>query len=432
MNNLQHLEDHLKSQAKKLRATGAHVLKVTWKAFNAKGAGPPTDPSFGENFAKWIYSLPQVGYGDWQETELTATEMEHSLYDLKCGSRYQFYVTAFNTVGRGNPSDILRTKTEGRAPVAPDKQSMLTVNQTCASVHLDAWHDGGCPLTSFAVRYRQQRQQVWNLVTEGGPDGAGRSHDKLRSQVILDDLIPGTWYRLQVTAHNEAGSTDAEYTFVTNPVSSDSVPSYPVNDDTTQELPLYLDINILVPAAVSRCCHSTGHPGLCHYVQKEALKDTNQTGGNSDTYNSRKCQIHESVQMTKMEKSSLKKTLSGSGSRGDYYPTPYATTRISAEEQKEAAARQAMEEPLYATVKRTPRPPRSDFHVYHYPGEMPEFFIQGSCLDDMGASSSSVLWKESADATLKDDYHSDQLLAGSKYFSFIPPIFFYTERKFFK
>ncbi|GFU44833.1 uncharacterized protein NPIL_276552 [Nephila pilipes] len=71
----------------------------------------------------------------------------------------------------------------------------------------------------------------------------------------------------------------------------------------------------------------------------------------------------------------------------------------------------AMEEPLYATVKRTPRPPRSDFHVYHYPGEMPEFFIQGSCLDDVGASSSSVLWKESAEATLKDEYHSDQLLA---------------------
>ncbi|GBM30378.1 hypothetical protein AVEN_21490-1 [Araneus ventricosus] len=65
------------------------------------------------------------------------------------------------------------------------------------------------------------------------------------------------------------------------------------------------------------------------------------SGGNSDTYSNRKCQVHESVQMTKMEKSSLKKTLSGSGSRGDYYPTPYATTRISAEEQKEQAARQS-------------------------------------------------------------------------------------------
>ncbi|CAL1276560.1 unnamed protein product [Larinioides sclopetarius] len=45
---------------------------------------------------------------------------------------------------------------------------------------------------------------------------------------------------------------------------------------------------------------------------------------------------------------------------------------------------------------------------------MPEFFIQaskGSCLDDVGASSSSVLWKESPETALKDEYHSDQLLA---------------------
>ncbi|GFQ91127.1 hypothetical protein TNCT_53491 [Trichonephila clavata] len=30
--------------------------------------------------------------------------------------------------------------------------------------------------------------------------------------------------------------------------------------------------------------------------------------------------------------------------------------------------RRLQEEPLYATVKRTPRPPRSDGHIYHCPG----------------------------------------------------------------
>lgn len=117
--------------------------------------------------------------------------------------------------------------------------------------------------------------------------------------------------------------------------------------------------------------------------------------------------------MTEVEKSSLKKALSGPVTRGDYYPTPYATTRISSEEQKEAANRQVMDEPLYATVKRTPRPPRSDFHVYHYPGEMPEFFLQaakGACLDDVEASSSTAHWKELPESKLKDDFH-DQLIS---------------------
>ncbi|KFM68992.1 Down syndrome cell adhesion molecule-like protein Dscam2, partial [Stegodyphus mimosarum] len=343
--------------------------------------------------------------GDWQETELSASEMVYGFTDLKCGSRYQFYVTAFNAVGRGIPSDIVRTKTDGRAPVAPDKQSMLSTNQTSASVHLDAWHDGGCPLTSFAVRYRQQRQQIWNLVTEGGPEGSSRSQDRLRHQVVLDDLVPGTWYRLQVTAHNEAGSTDAEYTFVTSPLTADAPPSYPVNEESAQELPLYLDINILVPAAVSLAVVIALIILVCVIVYKRNTQDTNHAGGNSDTYSNRKCQVHESVQMTEVEKSSLKKALSGPVTRGDYYPTPYATTRISSEEQKEAAARQAaMEEPLYATVKRTPRPPRSDFHVYHYP------VGKGSCMDDVGASSSSVLWKENPDSKLKDEYHHDEML----------------------
>ncbi|XP_054706600.1 cell adhesion molecule DSCAML1-like [Uloborus diversus] len=494
-------------QKVKVRATGAHAIKVTWKpprqdlqygtvegyyvgykelgskeafiyktlrakgaegfieetqlsslrklteyavivqAYNAKGASPPSDEvivktlendppgsptikvvfknhtSIGVAWEQSEIENPVQGYilhykwelGDWQEIRLSAADTDYVIYDLKCGSRYQFYVTAFNAVGDGPPSEIIRTQTEGTAPVAPDKQSMLTTNQTTATIHLDAWHDGGCPLNSFAVRYRQQRQQVWNLVTEGGPEGSTRSQDPLRRQVVFDDLVPGTWYRLQVTAHNAAGSTDAEYTFVTNPVIQDFTTHYPLPEDIHHDLPLYLDINILLPTAVSLAVVVALIILVCAIVYRKNSQDTNHAG--SDTYSNRKCQVHENVQMTEVEKSSLKKALSGPVPRGDYYPTPYATTRITAEEQKEAAARQAaMEEPLYATVKRTPRPPRSDFHVYHYPGEMPEFLLQelasgkASCLEDIGASSSNVLWKESIESKVKDEYHMDQPL----------------------
>lgn len=36
-----------------------------------------------------------------------------------------------------------------------------------------------------------------------------------QSKVIISDLLPATWYDLLMTAHSEAGSSEAQYLFAT-------------------------------------------------------------------------------------------------------------------------------------------------------------------------------------------------------------------------
>ncbi|KFM71031.1 hypothetical protein X975_21132, partial [Stegodyphus mimosarum] len=85
-----------------------------------------------------------------------------------------------------------------------------------------------------------------------------------------------------------------------------------------------------------------------------------------------------------MEKSTYQRPVS----RADpiYYPTPYATTHIAdgpCRKSFEAEERELQEEPQYATVKRTARPPKSDVHIYHYPVHIPP-----ELLDELQATSS--------------------------------------------
>ncbi|GFY53250.1 uncharacterized protein TNIN_209051 [Trichonephila inaurata madagascariensis] len=53
------------------------------------------------------------------------------------------------------------------------------------------------------------------------------------------------------------------------------------------------------------------------------------------------------------------------------------------------------DEPQYATVKRTPRPPKSDVHIYHYPVHIPP-----ELLDELQATSSQ--WDDDGRSSLMD------------------------------
>ncbi|XP_035226791.1 uncharacterized protein LOC118199108 isoform X2 [Stegodyphus dumicola] len=71
-----------------------------------------------------------------------------------------------------------------------------------------------------------------------------------------------------------------------------------------------------------------------------------------------------------MRMSEMEKNKKHSSSVSSYYPQPYATTHLSGRGRSDDGTDSGyhQEEPLYATVKRTPRPPRSDGHIYHCPG----------------------------------------------------------------
>lgn len=52
-------------------------------------------------------------YGDWEELQIESNVESHVLRGLWCGTHYQLYVTAYNRIGTGLPSDIVSAHTKG-------------------------------------------------------------------------------------------------------------------------------------------------------------------------------------------------------------------------------------------------------------------------------------------------------------------------------
>ncbi|XP_064480488.1 cell adhesion molecule Dscam1-like [Ornithodoros turicata] len=399
-----------------LRRNTEYSLVV--QAFNAKGAGPPSEEIFVRTLENDPPTSPTVkvlssstssitltwkhnsdttdalGYtvyyrkdfGEWLETNLPPESEKYSIDNLACGATYQLYLTAFNAVGKGGPSNILSTKTDGVAPVAPDKPSLITVNSTSISVHLDSWHDGGCVIKSFEIRYRRQREKVWNVV--------GHEIPPAQKVVFLSDLAPRVAYLLQVIAKNDAGVTEAEYDFVTLPAVRETETTPMVIE--SESAPFYLELGVILPASVSLIVVVAISVLVCVVLRKRYSSGSSNSG--SSTYGTRKNHIQECLHMSEVDKSLGKKSGSLDG-RLDYYPTPYATTRVAGVDERklnDCSYRQAQEEPLYATVKRTPRPPRSDIHIYNYPIVNP--------VSDMGdRRASSSHWKMATAVVNLDD-----------------------------
>ena len=53
--------------------------------------------------------------GDWDEYKLYPREIHHILQGLVCSSKYQLFLTAYNKIGTGKPSEIVKAKTNGES-----------------------------------------------------------------------------------------------------------------------------------------------------------------------------------------------------------------------------------------------------------------------------------------------------------------------------
>ncbi|XP_030749790.1 Down syndrome cell adhesion molecule-like protein Dscam2 isoform X2 [Sitophilus oryzae] len=181
-------------------------------------------------------------HGDWEELQIPARTDEHMLRNLWCGSRYLLYITAFNRIGTGLPSDIVTTHTKGTVPVQPKQSQMLTTNATVATVWLDSWGDGGCGILYFSILYRAAHHNAWITAS---------NHIKPTERIYsITDLVPATEYRLRVSAHNNAGDTEMVYNFTTLTFAG-IVPelSPPVSHSGDQSF--YFNMKVLLPMLIS-------------------------------------------------------------------------------------------------------------------------------------------------------------------------------------
>ncbi|RWS27917.1 cell adhesion molecule-like protein, partial [Leptotrombidium deliense] len=143
----------------------------------------------------------------WESVRLPNYQRKHKLTNLKCGTRYVIAIKAFNEVGNGEESSEFKFITNGRAPIAPEKQAFIRSNITFVILMLNAWNDGNCAISHFQVRYKPRQQ----------PDWITHSTYILPAQqnVVIRDLSPGTWHDLSVLVSNDAGETEASYLFAT-------------------------------------------------------------------------------------------------------------------------------------------------------------------------------------------------------------------------
>lgn len=88
-------------------------------------------------------------------------------------------------------------------------------NSTSLTLRPSSWDDGGCPISHLTIEYRPRSNgnagshSQWIVVSRNlSPD---------EGPMTLHDLRPETWYNVRVTATNDAGSTDAEFTVRTVP-----------------------------------------------------------------------------------------------------------------------------------------------------------------------------------------------------------------------
>lgn len=186
------------------------------------------------------------GESSWEELRVGSERNSHSFDRLACGSKYQYYIVAYNAIGKSDPSEILSAQTEGMAPVAPDKHSLLMTNTSAATIFLDSWHDGSCPISSFELVYKPKK----STRSKGESMKIFPAEQK---RVVLKDLLPSTVYEIKMTAVNEAGTTEAFYNFTTGSL----IRAIPAGNDMASihgsvvPAPLLLDHHVILPTTIA-------------------------------------------------------------------------------------------------------------------------------------------------------------------------------------
>ncbi|XP_054281240.1 cell adhesion molecule Dscam2-like [Macrosteles quadrilineatus] len=232
----------------------AHTLQLQWKL--GDDGGSPT---------KGFVIHLKAESGEWEEIRVGGSLSTYALSNLRCGTLYHVFLTAYNRVGSGKPSRTLPVRTRGSLPLIPVVSQVLIVNSTQVGIRLNAWPDGGCPMLYFVIEYALANAMDFTVV------GNNISPDKLYNIV---GLTPATEYRLRITSHNSAGSTTATYTFVTlNNLGVTVIPSQVVTLGDHRQ-PFHKDIKVVTLSIFSSIMLILSLLALCFCVKRRDLAQT--------------------------------------------------------------------------------------------------------------------------------------------------------------
>uniref|UniRef100_A0A1B0GKQ0 Down syndrome cell adhesion molecule-like protein Dscam2 n=2 Tax=Lutzomyia longipalpis TaxID=7200 RepID=A0A1B0GKQ0_LUTLO len=213
-------------------ATSSSIL-MHWKSGSA-GNAPITE-----------YTLHyKRAHGSLEELPLSRHASSHELKGLLCGSTYQIYLTASNKIGISPPSTTLHVRTQGQLPGIPATSALLAPNSTSVLLRLHAWPDNGCPILYFVLQYRSlsdSDDNKWILVSNAL---------KPQRKFTITGLTPSTLYQLKMEAHNVAGSSDVDVTFVTLTKDGDPPPPELVQRGH-RTIAFYSDMKFIIPIIIT-------------------------------------------------------------------------------------------------------------------------------------------------------------------------------------
>ncbi|CAL1295071.1 unnamed protein product, partial [Larinioides sclopetarius] len=276
--------------------------------------------------------------GDWEQLRLSNKQDHYSLDGLKCGTRYHMYMTASNSLGTGEPSEQVTARTLGAAPMSPHESSFLQPNTTSVTLNLGVWQSGGCPIHHFVVQYRPKYLNAWTTLTD--------KLDMPRDTYVIRSLSPDRDYVVLVTAHSEAGLTQAEYLVRTLPVSPLVPTSSPAFGKRETDLPFYKNVTLVIPIVVSSLVLV-----IVIFIVVVCLRKHSEDRDGRIDYENRK----DALMMKDLNKQINIKPAKPShyscptGNKGDY-AEPY--TCIDS-----VSTRQQASDGLFATIKRCPTRP---------------------------------------------------------------------------
>jgi hypothetical protein len=205
---------HVKNSLGSERITYQLFVQVPPGSPNLKGtANSPTSASLhwhltdtgGSPIKNYLLTYRRH-FGEWHEIIIDRRSNSYTLENLQCGTEYEFKIAALNKIGSGSESDALTVKTIGEKPIAPQVEKFLKVNITTVMLELIEWQNGGCQIMYFTIEYKRRYSNDWIIVS---------SNVAAQARFPIGDLEPTTVYNLRVQAHNNAGSTVAEYAFET-------------------------------------------------------------------------------------------------------------------------------------------------------------------------------------------------------------------------
>ncbi|XP_054712938.1 cell adhesion molecule Dscam2-like [Uloborus diversus] len=308
--------------------TTSSTIEVSWKKdVKDKSAAPEYT----------LFYKPDDG--DWKSVQLENQSERHTLTNLRCGTRYQLYMTASNSLGTGEPSPPVYTRTLGAAPKPPLSSVFLQPNATSILLNLLAWENGGCPTRHFIVQHHAKYQTQWTVSSE--------KLEMPRDHYVIRNLIPDRDYVVKISAHSEAGITQEEYSVRTLAASSSAPTSSPAFGKRETDLPFYKNIALVVPVVVSSLVILV----LLFAIVVCFRKHSQDRRGRNDYDNRKPC--GDSLMMSDMAKQITTKS-----TKFSHYTCPAGKTEYAEPYTcNDTVSSRQQSDGLFATIKRCPTRP---------------------------------------------------------------------------